>query len=313
MGHIVLMITPEGRRTVPCPTYPEIRLSLFAGRAVARQLERFSPDCVHIATEGPLGMAARRWCIRRRAGFTTSSHTQFAEYVRARAPVPVALSFALLRHYHGCAMRTLVPTDSVKRMLESKGFRNLEVWSRGVDTKTFDPVRKADLDLPRPVWINVGRIAVEKNIERFLELDLPGSKVVVGDGPDRPRLQRNYPDCHFPGYRFGAELAAYLAAADVFVFPSRTDTFGLVMLEAMACGLPVAALPVAGPVDVVRNGVTGVLDEDLRRACLAALDLDRNACRRFAETRSWRRATEQLVSLLARCVDETQHGALKQT
>jgi glycosyltransferase involved in cell wall biosynthesis len=304
MGHIVLMITPEGRRTMACPTYPEVRLSLFPGRAVARQLERFSPHCVHIATEGPLGMAARRWCSKHGVAFTTSYHTQLPEYVRARVPVPPALSFALLRHYHGAATRTLVPTRSIKGMLEARGFRNVEIWSRGVDTETFDPVRRMEVDWPRPVWINVGRVSIEKNIERFLELDLPGSKIIIGDGPDRARLERQYPDCRFLGYKFGEDLAAHLAAADVFVFPSRTDTFGLVLLEALACGVPVAALPVAGPVDVVRNGVTGVLDEDLRRACLQALNLDRSACRRFAETRSWRRSTEQFLAFLAQRAEE---------
>ena len=237
--------------------------------------------------------------MKNRAAFSTSYHTRFPEYLRARAPVPVGWSYAMLRRYHGAAARTLVPTGSVKRMLEAKGFENVDIWSRGVDTETFHPARKAQMDWPHPVWINVGRVAVEKNIERFLELDLPGSKVIVGDGPDRVRLQRKYADCHLLGYKFGEDLAAHLAAADVFVFPSRTDTFGLVMLEAMACGVPVAALPVTGPVDVVENGVTGVLDDDLRRACMAALALDRNACRRFATTRSWRQSTEQFLSLLA--------------
>ncbi|HWM29741.1 MAG TPA: glycosyltransferase family 1 protein [Woeseiaceae bacterium] len=299
MGHEVLMITPEGRRTAPCPSYPEIRLALFAGRSVARELTRFSPDCVHIATEGPLGFATRRYCVKRRILFTTSYHTQFPEYVRARVPIPVRLTFAFLRWYHGRAAKTLVPTGSIKKMLDARRFRNVEIWSRGVDTVLFNPVEKVEWPWPRPVWINVGRVSVEKNIEQFLELDLPGSKVIVGDGPDRARLEQKYTKCHFLGYKFGAELSAHLAAADVFVFPSRTDTFGLVMLEAMACGLPVAALPVTGPIDVVRPGITGVLDENLERACMAALELDRNACRNFAESRSWRRSTEQFLAQLA--------------
>ena len=303
LGHEVLMITPEGRRTVPCPTYPEIRLALFQGRKVARQLELFSADCIHIATEGPLGFAARRYCVKRRLPFTTSYHTQFPEYVRARAPIPVGLSFAFLRWYHGPARKTLVPTASMKKMLEAKNFKNVEIWSRGVDTVLFNPADKIEFRSHRPVWITVGRISVEKNIEQFLRLDLPGSKVVIGDGPERTRLEHEYPDCHFLGYKFGAELSAHLAAADVFVFPSRTDTFGLVMLEAMACGLPVAALPVTGPVDVVRQGVTGVLDDDLERACLAALQIDRDACRRFAESRTWRHCTEQFLAQLARRLD----------
>jgi glycosyltransferase involved in cell wall biosynthesis len=299
LGHELLLITPAGRRTLPCPSYPEIRLALFQGRQVARQLDLFAPDCIHIATEGPLGSAARRYCMKRRIPFTTSYHTQFPEYLRARLPIPVRFSFAFLRRYHGAAVKTLVPTGSVKKMLDARQFTNVEIWSRGVDTVVFNPDAKVEFNWPRPVWINVGRVSVEKNIEQFLELDLPGTKVVVGDGPDRARLERKYPDCRFLGYKFGAELSAHLAAADVFVFPSRTDTFGLVMLEAMACGVPIAALPVTGPVDVVRNGTTGVLDEDLRRACMAALQIDRGACRRFAESRSWRSSTEQFLAQLA--------------
>jgi glycosyltransferase involved in cell wall biosynthesis len=299
LGHEVLMIVPAGRRTVPCPTYPEIRLALFQGRKVAQQLEQFAPDCIHVATEGPLGIAARRYCLKRRIPFTTSYHTQFPEYVRARIPVPVQLSFALLRRYHGAATKTLVPALSMKTMLEGRDFKNVEIWSRGVDTVMFNVNEKVEFKLPRPVWINVGRVSVEKNIEQFLKLQLPGSKVVIGDGPDRARLEQNYPDCHFLGYKFGHELSEHLAAADVFVFPSRTDTFGLVMLEAMACGLPVAALPVAGPVDVVHHGTTGILNDDLEVACMASLSIDRNECRRFAESKSWRRSTEQFLALLA--------------
>jgi glycosyltransferase involved in cell wall biosynthesis len=305
LGHEILMITPEGRRTVPCPTYPEIRLALFQGRQVAGQLEQFLPDCIHVATEGPLGFAARRYCVKRRLPFTTSYHTQFPEYVRARAPIPEALSYAFLRWYHRPASRTLVPTGSMKRMLEEKGFENIRIWSRGVDTILFNSSEKVEFRSSRPIWINVGRISVEKNIEQFLGLDLPGTKVVIGDGPDRRRLEKEYPDCHFLGYKFGAELSAHLAAADVFVFPSRTDTFGLVMLEAMACGLPVAALPVTGPVDVVREGITGALDEDLARACLAALEIDRDACQSFAASRTWRHSTEQFLSQLAQRVGGT--------
>lgn len=309
MGHEILMITPAGRRTIGCPTYPEIRLAFFQGRDVARQLDLFNPDCIHVATEGPLGAVTRRYCIKRRRPFTTSYHTQFSAYVRARVPIPVNLSFALLRRYHGAATKTLVPTGSMKEMLDAWQFRNVEIWSRGVDTTTFNPEGKAEVNWPRPVWINVGRVSMEKNIEQFLELELPGSKVVVGDGPDRARLEQRYPACHFLGYKFGSDLAAHLAAADVFVFPSRTDTFGLVMLEAMACGLPVAALPVTGPLDVVRNGITGVLDDDLGRACMSALRIDRHGCRRFAETRSWRLSTEQFLTHLAHRSQDVQAAA----
>jgi glycosyltransferase involved in cell wall biosynthesis len=298
-GHDVLMVTPDGRHTLPCPSYPEIRLALFPGRGVGRELDVFTPDCVHIATEGPIGIAARRWCRKRQMPFTTSYHTQFPEYLRARAPVPLCVTYGFLRRYHAAAERVMVATPGMQRGLQSRGFRDVALWSRGVDTGIFRPDGATAWDLPRPVWINAGRIAVEKNIEQFLDLDLPGSKVIVGDGPDRARLERKYPHCHFVGYQFGRELASRLAGADVFVFPSRTDTFGLVMLEAMACGLPVAALPVTGPADVVTQGVTGILDEDLASACRAALVLDRGACVRHAQSRSWGRSTEQFVQWLA--------------
>jgi glycosyltransferase involved in cell wall biosynthesis len=299
MGHEVLMVTPEGRRTVPMPTYPEIRLALFPGRSLRRDLDEFEPDCVHIATEGPLGLAARRYCIRNACPFTTAYHTQFPEYVRARFPVPIAWTVRLLRWFHRRAVRTMVPTRAVADKLAQRGFANLVIWSRGVDTTLFTPGDPFDYALPGPIWIYLGRVAIEKNIEAFLELELPGSKVIIGDGPDRERLAADYPDSLFLGFRFGPELSRLLAGGDVFVFPSTTDTFGLVMLEAMACGLPVAALPVDGPIDVIRHGETGILDENLTTACLAALQLDRHACREFAESHSWRRATAQFESYLA--------------
>lgn len=298
-GHDVRMITPEGRKTVPLPTYPEIRLALFQGGAIARELDEFDPDCVHIATEGTIGLAVRRYCLKTRRPFTTAYHTQFPEYVRARAPVPIRLTISILRWFHGPAVRTMVPTESMRQTLIERGFENVVIWSRGVQTDVFTPDEPHDYAFDRPVWVYVGRVAVEKNIEAFLDLSLPGNKVIIGDGPDRERLARDYPDCHFLGYRFGRELASHLAGADVFVFPSRTDTFGIVMLEAMACGLPVAAYPVTGPVDVVRPGVTGCLDEDLAAACSRALDLDRRDCRQYAERRSWARSTRQFVENLA--------------
>ena len=199
--------------------------------------------------------------------FTTAYHTQFPEYVRARAPIPVSFTARLLRWFHGKAARTMVPTNAIKELLESRGFTNVAIWSRGVDNRMFTPDDPHRYDLPTPIWVYVGRVSVEKNIELFLGLDLPGSKVIIGDGPDMNRLSKKHADCHFVGYRFGKELASYVAGGDVFVFPSKTDTFGLVMLEAMACGLPVAALPVTGPIDVVRDGETGILDDDLRKAC----------------------------------------------
>lgn len=299
MGHEVLMITPEGCRTIPCPTYPEIRLALFQGRRIMKILHEFRPDTVHIATEGTIGLTVRRACLKRGLKFTTAYHTQFPEYVRARFPVPVAFTSALLRWFHNKSIRTMVPTKAIKALLESRGFTNVVIWSRGVDTDIFSPKNPHIYDRPGPIWIYVGRISVEKNIELFLGLDLPGSKVVIGDGPDMERLVREHPECHFVGYKFGAELASFIAGGDVFVFPSRTDTFGLVMLEAMACGLPVAALPVTGPIDVVRHGETGILNDDLEKACREALKLDGADCRRYAESRSWTRSTKQFESHLA--------------
>ncbi|HKL63140.1 MAG TPA: glycosyltransferase family 1 protein [Woeseiaceae bacterium] len=299
-GHRVKMLTPAEHRTVPCPTYPEVRLSVLPYRRVRRTLDAFRPDCVHIATEGPLGFAARRYCRRRGLAFTTSYHTRFPQYVRERAPVPVAWMYAWLRRFHRPAAATLVPAPAVRDELARRGFGDLRLWSRGVDVETFRPQPKADLPERRPILLYMGRVAVEKNVEAFLQLRLPGTKYVVGDGPDLPRLRSAYPDVVFTGYRFGAELAAHLAAADVFVFPSRTDTFGLVMLEAMACGTPVAAYPVTGPRDVIEHGRTGILHEDLAVAVRGALTLDREACRQVALEKSWGRATEQFLSHLAR-------------
>ncbi len=228
--------------------------------------------------------------------------------MRARFPIPIRFTSALLRRFHGAARKTLVPTERVRQKLVSRGFRNVVLWSRGVDAGVFTPYEPHPYDLPRPVWVHMGRIAVEKNVEAFLDLDLPGSKVVIGDGPDRPRLEARYPDVRFVGYRFGKELASYVAGGDVFVFPSRTDTFGLVLLEAMACGLPVAAYPTDGPIDVVSNGVTGILDEDLGSACIAALALDPRHCREHAERRSWNASTRQLTQHLTHAAQKT-HGA----
>jgi glycosyltransferase involved in cell wall biosynthesis len=298
-GHDVVVIEPGLFRTFPCPTYPEIRLAWFPPRRLAAMLAGFDPDAVHIATEGTLGLAARRWCMRESFPFTTSYHTQFPEYVRARAPIPLALSYAHLRRFHSAAQRTMVATAAMQRQLEARGFRNLVRWTRGVDVSLFKPGDKAVLSFPRPIALYVGRVAVEKNIEAFLRLDLPGTKVVIGDGPARPELEAKYPATKFVGYRYGAELAAHIAAADVFVFPSRTDTFGLVMLEAMACGVPVAAYPVTGPIDVVQPGTTGVLHTDLREAALAALEIDPAKCRAYALEHTWEAATRQFLSNLA--------------
>ncbi len=300
-GHEVEVFSPaSGFRTVPLPGYPEIRLPVRPGGHLAKLLAGFAPECVHIATEGPIGWSARRWCRRQGQPLTASYHTQFPEYLRARLPVPERLSYALLRRFHRPAVHTLVPTEQVRKKLAGHGFKRLMLWTRGVDTQVFRPDRPPppELDLPRPRWVCAGRVAVEKNLDAFLALDLPGSKLVIGDGPARASLQRRYPTAHFAGYRFGEELASWLAACDVFVFPSRTDTFGLVMLEAMACGLPVAAYPVNGPIDVVRPGLSGVLDDDLARACLDALGLERPAVRAEACRHSWEAAARQFEAAL---------------
>jgi glycosyltransferase involved in cell wall biosynthesis len=299
-GHDVTIINPTGYRTIPCPSYPEIRLALWPGRKLISALEQASPDAIHIATEGPLGTAVRRFCVREGLRFTTSYHTQFPEYLQKRLPVPLGLTYRYLRDFHGRAERTLVPTEQQRRTLVDRGFGNVVIWSRGVDTELFRPLGRDFLDLPRPICIYVGRVAVEKNLEAMLEADLPGSKLIVGDGPDLEKLRRQFPDAHFAGYKFGEELAQHLSAADVFVFPSRTDTFGLVMLEAMACGTPVAAYPVTGPVDVVTEGFSGCLDEDIAVATRRALDLSREDCRKAALERTWDRATAQFMSHLAR-------------
>jgi 1,2-diacylglycerol 3-alpha-glucosyltransferase/glucuronosyltransferase len=297
-GHSVHVHSPDQHRTLPCPTYPEIRLAVWPYGRLAAALDDLVPDAVHIATEGPLGLAGARYCRARGLAFTTSYHTQSPQYVRKRAPIPESWSYAWLRRHHGRARRTLVATEHQRRDLVAHGFSNVVIWSRGVDAELFRPCGRDHLDLPRPILAYAGRVAVEKNLEAFLSLDRPGSLVVIGDGPDRVALERRFPRAKFLGYRFGDDLARCLSSADVFVFPSRTDTFGLVMLEAMACGTPVAAYPVTGPIDVVTNGLDGVLDDDLATAATAALELDRNACRRSAEQRTWSRAAEQFLSHL---------------
>jgi glycosyltransferase involved in cell wall biosynthesis len=300
LGHEVPVVHPGDYRTVPCPSYPEIRLALGPGRRLARMLERTRPDAIHIATEGPLGAAARRYCLKRGLRFTTSYHTQFPQYLRKRLPVPEAWTYAYLRGFHGRAERTLVATEHQRRDLIEHGFENVVIWSRGVDTALFRPLDRDGLELPRPIFVFAGRVAVEKNLEALLAADLPGSKLIVGDGPDLGKLKQRFPAAHFVGYKFGRELARHLSTADVFVFPSRTDTFGLVMLEAMACGTPVAAYPVTGPIDVVEDGVTGCLDEDLAAAAKRALALSREDCRKAALRRTWARATAEFMSHLTR-------------
>jgi glycosyltransferase involved in cell wall biosynthesis len=299
MGHVVDFLTPLEFTTLPCPTYPDIRLSLFPGGKVARRIAQFDPDALHIATEGPLGLAARRVALERGLPFTTAYHTRFPEYVHARAGVPLTWTYGFLRWFHGPSESVMAPTAVVKRDLESYGFRNVVMWSRGVDLEIFKPQHCERLKSEPPIFLYVGRVAVEKNIEAFLELDLPGSKWVAGVGPALKGLQKRYPQVNYLGVLNQHELAQVYASADVFVFPSKTDTFGLVLLEAMACGLPVAAYPVTGPLDVIGDSKSaGIMHEDLRTACLEALKLRREDAAAHARKFSWRAATEQFLAHL---------------
>ena len=300
LGHEVRYATPQGRFTVPLPTYSEIRLAILPRKGLEKEIREFAPDAIHIATEGTLGLSARAICVKYAIPFTTSFHTRFPDYVRARFPwIREETVYRFLRWFHGPATAMMVATPSLKRELESHGFRNLRIWSRGVDVERFRPIAQARFDYPLPIFLYVGRVAVEKNIEAFLELDLPGTKVVIGDGPARATLERKYASARFLGQKTGEELVRAYSASDVFVFPSRTDTFGLVMLEALACGVPVAAYPVQGPLDVVDGAAIAVLDGDLGDACRRALIIPKEACRAYAMTRSWSACTRQFLSNLA--------------
>lgn len=297
-GHEVEVFGPDRFRTLPCPTYPEIRLSLFPSSRLAHMLTLFAPDALHIVTEGPLGWAARGFCRRRGIPFTTAYHTRFPEYVRARIRLPLAWTYAFVRHFHAASAGVLVVSPAIRDELGARGFRNLIPWSRGVDITAFKPQRREDTGDPRPIWLYAGRVAVEKNIEAFLGLDLPGTKWVVGGGPQLKSLQRRYPNARFFGSVGPGELSYRYAQADCFVFPSVTDTFGLVMVEALASGVPVAGYPVPGPLDVVTDPKVGALDEDLRKACLAAVSRDPEDCRRHAETFTWERCARQFLEAL---------------
>ncbi len=299
-GHEFDVVHPgEGFRTMPLPTYPEIQLALFAEGTLRKRFHAFEPDAVHIVTEGTLGMAGRKMCLRLKHPFSTAYHTRFPEYVHARFRfIPVSWAYSFVRWFHKYSGRVMVPTPSMVEELRAKRFINLVAWTRGVDIEQFHPDKRiedgADGDpfagLPRPIFLNVGRVAVEKNIETFVELDLPGSKVVIGDGPARKDLEKRYPNVHFLGARFGDDLAACYASADVFVFPSLTDTFGLVVLEAMATGTPVAAFEATGPKDVIPGSDAGTITPvgcDLAAGARACLELERATCRAYAETYSW--------------------------
>ncbi len=310
-GHDVAVLEPSAFRTVPCPTYPEIRLALGCAGRVAGALDEQQPDAIHIATEGPIGWAARGWCLKRHRPFTTSFHTRFPDYVAVRSGIPAKWIWAVMRRFHAAAERTFTVTRTLAEELKARGLGHTHLWPLGVDLEQFNPAVRphpAMADLPRPILLNVGRVAVEKNIEAFLDVDAPGSKVVVGGGPALERLRARYAQVLFLGPMQGAELAATYTAADVFVFPSRTDTFGLVNIEALACGLPIAAYPVTGPLDIVgldecgthggRRQI-GALDEDLARAIRLALCADHAAAAAEARHYSWERCTDRFLAGLA--------------
>lgn len=297
-GHDVRVMSPDKFFTFPCPTYSEIPLAVMPGRKVARWLDELQPDCVHIATEGPIGSAARSYCLKKGWPFSTAFHTKFPEYIQARTKLPLDWLYRGARRFHAPSGAVMVPAPAIYRELEQRGFGNLRLWSHGVDTAVFRPMDKDFVDLPRPVFMFIGRVTVDKNLPAFLNLELPGSKVVVGSGPAREQLMREYPETPFYIANNDEELARYYNAADVFVSPSRTDTFGLVMLEALACGVPVAAFPVTGPLDVIGTDGPGVLDEDLAGAAVRALDIAPERCRAWATEFSWDRVADQFLEFL---------------
>lgn len=295
LGVDIEFLSPDGFPTVPLPTYPGLRIAVPSPWQVARRIAAAKPDAIHITTEGPIGHMVRAYCRKHGRPFTTSYTTRFPEYIAARAPIPESWSYAVLRRFHAAATVTMVATPSLMVELGQRGFGNLGIWTRGVDTELFRPDRAIALDLPRPIFVNVGRIAVEKNLDAFLSLDLPGTKVVIGSGPQEAELRHRFLDAKFLGLLEHETLAAHLAAADVFVFPSRTDTFGVVQLEALACGVPIAAFPVTGPKDIIGGHPIGALNEDLRMACLDALSMSRETCRSFALKRSWDASARQFI------------------
>ncbi|RUM52341.1 MAG: glycosyltransferase family 1 protein [Methylococcus sp.] len=298
LGHTVELLHPGLFRTWPCPGYPDVGLAFLCGPKLRPLLKSFKPDAIHIATEGAVGYAARRYCRHKGFPFTTSYHSRFPEYLNLRIGFPITVSRTYIRWFHRRSHRVMVATSSLEKELGNRGYSNLTRWSRGVDTLLFRPRDKGFLRDPRPIFMYAGRVAIEKNVEEFLRLDLPGTKYVVGDGPQRESLKQQYPAVRFPGYRQGIELSRYMAAADAFVFPSRTDTFGLVLLEALACGIPVAAYPVAGPLDVIQDPKVGTLDQNLMRAALGCLSLDPGNCRKYAISHSWEYSARQFASNL---------------
>jgi len=303
LGHEVKLISPEGFLTIPCPTYPEIRLSLFPGAKVSSMIREFNPDCLHISTEGPLGLSARGYASRNGLAFTSAYHTRFPEYVHARTKLPLKLTYSFLRWFHSRSELVMVPTEEVKKDLIKYKIGNPKIWSRGVDLEIFKP-KKGRRKNKKPILLNVGRVAVEKNLEEFLKIDLPYEKWVVGDGPALKELKKKYPEVIFHGAKNKEELEYYYNKADVFVFPSKTDTFGLVLLEAMACGLPVAAFPVSGPLDVIGSSNAGCLNSSLKEACKKALLIPRKVPREYAKTFSWEATSKTFETYLVSIRDK---------
>lgn len=291
-------LTPNLFRTLPMPTYPDIRLALTTPGHVARMIDAAKADHIHIVTEGPLGIMARRHCRKVGRPFTTSYHTRFPEYLSARLPVPESWAYNWLRDFHNSGQGTLVATQSLADDLAARGFNKLRPWTRGVDTDHFRPDKRKETGFPRPVFLCVGRVAIEKNLTAFLDLDLPGSKVIVGEGPELAKLKARYPNAHFLGHRPNDELAEIYASADVFVFPSRTDTFGNVIIEALASGTPVAAYPVTGPIDIVGDGIGGAVSNDLGEAAMKALHVDRAEARQRALRYSWQACAEMFLDVV---------------
>ncbi|MGI9423121.1 MAG: glycosyltransferase family 4 protein [Hyphomicrobiaceae bacterium] len=306
LGVELVFLAPNEFSTIPCPTYPEIRLAIPGYHYVIERLGCIAPDAVHVATEGPIGWMARRYCLQRGIPFTTAFHTRFPEYLSGRFGVPASWIYAVQRKFHNAGAGIMVASPSLAEELETRGFERLMPWTRGVDTDLFQPRDARVFGTDRKVFLYVGRVAIEKNIEAFLEADLDGRKVVVGTGPLLDDLRRRYPDVLFTGKKVGLELAEAYASADVFVFPSLTDTFGIVLIEAMACGIPVAAFPVTGPLDNVAHGVTGMLAENLADAAHAAVDLDRDTIRAKALRYSWENATRMFVSNIEKALFSRQ-------
>jgi glycosyltransferase involved in cell wall biosynthesis len=298
LGHDVKLFTPDLFKNYPCPGYPDVRLAFLCGPTLRPLIKAFKPDALHLVTEGPVGYAARRYCQAFGYRYTSSYLSQYPDYLNLRIGFPKLISAAYLRWFHSDSANIMVTTPTLEQELRGKGYQNLVRWSRGVDTDLFKPWPKDFINDPRPIFLYTGRVAIEKNIEAFLKLDLPGTKYIVGDGPHKEILAIKYPDARFVGYQQGENLARFMAAADVFVFPSLTDTFGVVLLEALACGVPVAAFPVQGPIDVITDSRVGILSDDLHHAAMTALSLNPTDCQRYAMQYTWETCSQQFVENL---------------